>query len=72
MNANADAIEAAYKHLTNVDKLKYVTLSTSATSDEVDYVKLKIAPVFEREMILKAGFLDVHETLGRIVRDVND
>ena len=72
LNANADAIEAAYKHLTNVDKLKYVTLSTSATSDEVDYVKLKIAPVFEREMILKAGFLDVHETLGRIVRDVND
>jgi hypothetical protein len=72
LNANAHAIEATYKHLSNVDKLKYVTLATSATSDEVDYVKLEIAPVFEQGMVLKAGFVDAHETLGRIVRDVSD
>ena len=57
-----------YTKLPNIEKLKYVNLANSATPEELNFVKLLIAPQFEANIfmrmltdkVLEEGFLDAH------------
>ena len=61
-----------YRALPNLEKLKYVKLANSITEDEIYFVKVTIAPIFEmnyitwayRNILLEKGFLDAHENYG--------
>lgn len=68
LRKRADEVTEEYKRLPNLEKIKYVNLANSVTPDELDYVRVEIAALFESEMLIKAikspqgsaSFLDAH------------
>jgi hypothetical protein len=54
-------IEKQYKTLPAIEKLKYVNMANSASVEDLEYAKNKIAAIFERDMVFKIGFLNAHD-----------